>query len=284
MTTLLVAGANGYLGSRVLTLLRDRFTIVALTRGSRQISAPIRHYIYDELKSGTEAPAFESPVVLLHVVGDGRERYPGSLLDSNVRSTELLLGLADRLQVDSVIYVSGFGVQSDSTSPYYCAKAAAEDLILRSGLPSTILQPSYILGQSDELTPRVLSEARAGVVHIPGDGRARIQPIHVDDFCEVVASVAVQSPGPSSCVPILGEAIGLGAFISRLALTANPGATFYHDDLAMLLRLAVFSVDAPYSTSHLEILNADRIGRATPEVAGVTLRSIQALIGSLAGG
>ena len=87
-----------------------------------------------------------------------------------------------------MIFMSQNGADSSSPYPFLHSKGVAQDSIKTSGLQWTILRPSVIFGPEDQfvnvlarlirLTPKIFP--------LPGGGRARFQPIAVDDVARVI--------------------------------------------------------------------------------------------------
>lgn len=77
---------------------------------------------------------------------------------------------------------------TDCPSPYPVTKAAAEAEVLAansSALKTVALRPHLIWGPGDpHLVPRILSRARAGRLRIVGDGRNRVDMVHVENAAD----------------------------------------------------------------------------------------------------
>jgi nucleoside-diphosphate-sugar epimerase len=90
-------------------------------------------------------------------------------------------------------------------SPYPLTKAQAEREVLAANGPSlrtVALRPHLIWGVGDpHLVPRVLARARAGRLRIVGDGRNRVDLVHVDNAVD--AHLAAET---ALCVPTAASA------------------------------------------------------------------------------
>jgi len=151
-------------------------------------------------------------------VGPGSEDRtdPQGLL--NVVEVSRISGV-ERMVFFSGLGVARYGLNPYSTNPYFLAKMAGETALFRSGLPATVLRPSYIFGWGDDfLTPLMKRMMKNPVVEVPGDGQYRLQPISVKDTARVILGV-LEARGPSAqVVDLVGpEAITFRALIARIA-------------------------------------------------------------------
>ena len=86
-------------------------------------------------------------------------------------------------------------------SPYPLTKARAEAEVLAAhttALATVALRPHLIWGMGDpHLVPRILERARAGRLRIVGDGRNRVDMVHVENAADahLAAEAALCGPG-----------------------------------------------------------------------------------------
>jgi nucleoside-diphosphate-sugar epimerase len=89
---------------------------------------------------------------------------------------------------------------TDCPSPYPLTKAAAESEVLaaHSGSLATVaLRPHLVWGPGDpHLVPRVIAQARAGRLRIVGEGRNRVDMVHIENAAD--AHIAAEA---ALCVP-----------------------------------------------------------------------------------
>lgn len=285
---LYVAGATGYLGSRFLARYRSHAYLIPIIRRRPQpiegVLDPI--YFHDLERPSVRDPYPDLPGsrVLLHFVGCSRESRVNEIHAGNVGATDTLLRACQPLRVERIIYLSGFGITSESQSVYYRAKLAAEDLINETSISSLILRLSYVLGGQDELTPWLLvSSTREGNVRIPGEGSYRIQPIHVDQLLEIVFRLATDPTNQEKdTVNILGPVVTFRSFLTDYLQQLGLNASIVSSDLGEYVRQAVVSPTPQFTLSQLGIMFADKIGPETSEMAGVRLYSYRELLSRLA--
>jgi NADH dehydrogenase len=106
-----------------------------------------------------------------------------------VRNTKVLFQAAARAGVERIVHVSITNPSLDSPLEYFRGKAELEKALVESGVSHAILRPAVLFGPEDILINNIAWAMR----HLPvfgvfGDGRYRLQPIHVDDM----AALAVE--------------------------------------------------------------------------------------------
>ena len=75
--------------------------------------------------------------------------------------------------------------------PYYRGKALVEQALAASGVPYSIVRPTFFFGRGDILTNNIAWVVRhMPVFVVPGNGRYLVQPIHVDDFAQICLRAA----------------------------------------------------------------------------------------------
>jgi len=270
---IIIAGATGYLGTR----LRRRVE-------SERIAGVVVRRLLPELPGVKLAigPAGIEPIeretardcVLFHFIGGGRGRRARDIYDLNVRSTEMLIDFGRRCGIRRIIYMSGFGVGGESSSPYFQAKREAEELIKSSGLDYAIMRPSYVLGGNDEFKPWLLSEIAGGTVHLPGSGDYRIQPVYVDDLMRCFIALSEAEGRLEATHDFIGEPIGFKAFIAKLLTRLGASPRIESAPIEPFIRETVVTAEPTFSPDELAILLCDIVGPWTTDVAGARPRSV----------
>jgi uncharacterized protein YbjT (DUF2867 family) len=122
--------------------------------------------------------------VVVHAAQDPR----GDPWQTDVAGTRRLVQAIDRGRLQHLVYTSIVGVDRIPFS-YYRAKFAAEQILLASGLPVTLLRITQFHGFVDTL----LDTARRGPV-LPVPMGWRVQPVDVGEVAEHVVQVASGPP------------------------------------------------------------------------------------------
>ena len=158
----------------------------------------------------------------VHLVGLGIETKKKSFEEVNVELTKKVVDLCKKSKIRKIIYFSGLGVSSKSTSDYFISKFKAEQLIIKSGLDYTIFRPSYIIGKDDYLTRNFKKQIRKKKILIPGSGKYIIQPISIQDVCYVVNLASQSRNFSKKIIDLVGpEKISFSQFVKNSALKSN---------------------------------------------------------------
>jgi uncharacterized protein YbjT (DUF2867 family) len=280
-STILVTGANGFVGSHLVPALIDAgHDVRALVRTDeaggtvRRRLTPaqrerLRTTIGDVTKPETLAAAVNGTDSVLHLVALPRDWDGGaSLRLVNTEGTRFMLRAATDAGIRRFVHLGAMGVTHDSTLHYANTKAAAIDLVQAGGLDWTVLSPSVMYGPRDGFFNILADLVRLspGVTPITGSGNARFQPFAVADL----ARAAVQAFDDDSTIrrelllggprywtyrEIMEEVLrGMG---KRRALVPMP---------VPLIRLVAASAEAgrlkffPVATDQLRQLKLDNIG------------------------
>jgi NADH dehydrogenase len=208
MSTILVTGASGFVGSHTVpTLLAAGHRVVALCRtptsGETVVDrladaqrAKVEVRIGDLTRPATLGPALTGVDGVVHLVALPRDFNGGADLRLvNTEGTRAMVAAMKSAGVRRLVHMGAMGVTDDPALHYASSKAKAEALVSASDLAWTILKPSLQFGEGDGFFNIVAGLVRLspGIVPVPGDGLARFQPIHVDDVAAVVAR-AVADP------------------------------------------------------------------------------------------
>jgi len=122
--------------------------------------------------------------IVLHAASDAR----GDFWQCDVAGTRRLVEAVDRDRLRHLVYVSIVGVDRIPFG-YYHAKFAAEQVLLASGLPVTLLRVTQFHDFIDDL----LSTARRGPV-LPVPMGWRVQPVDVGEVAGHVTEVVGRAP------------------------------------------------------------------------------------------
>jgi len=179
----LVTGGTGRLGRRLTDPLQAAGHRVRSM--SRRGTGP--GGIRGDLATGRDLhQALAGAEVVVHAATDPR----GDYWQTDVAGTRRLVQAVDRDRLQHLVYVSIVGVDRIPWS-FYRAKFAAEQVLLASGLPVTLLR----ITQFHDFVDEMLETARRGPI-LPVPMGWRIRPVDVGDAAAYVSSVASGPPSP----------------------------------------------------------------------------------------
>ncbi len=124
-----------------------------------------------------------------HPIENKRKHY--TYFEVDALGTENLAKAAKKSGVKYFIYLSGAGTDGKKQEPWFKAKWYAEQAIHGTGVPCTILRPSWVYGPEDRsLNPIIWALKKFPVFPMIGSGNNHVQPIFIDDLAAVVALCA----------------------------------------------------------------------------------------------
>ena len=191
----LVTGATGFLGRRVVRELQDRHHQVRCL-----VHTPGRERLFPdrsvEIHYGSVsdpaalADAFYDVEVVVHLVGIIRQRKRLTYDQINRQGVANVVEAAKGTRLKHFIQVSAIGADNSPAYPFLYSKWRGEQEVIGGGVPYTIIRPSIIFGRGDEFLNALAGLVRiAPVMPVVGSGRNRFQPISVGDVarCIVIA-------------------------------------------------------------------------------------------------
>jgi NADH dehydrogenase len=204
-----------------------------------------------------------------------------------VDNTKRLIDAARRAGVRRIVHTSIANPTASQLS-YYRGKAELEEAVRSSGLSYAIVRPTLLFGEGDVLINNIAWLLRhLPVFGIPGDGRYRLQPMHVRDHAALLVETGlassdqiVDSAGPDiftfeELVQLLRRAMGLHTVVLHMpAALAMVGASvagrltgdmmLTRDELDDLMRDILISHEPARGRTRLGDwlqTNADTVGR-----------------------
>ena len=124
----------------------------------------------------------------------------------NVRRAEQLVDAMQEVGVRRLITLSSIGADSHSAFAYLRAKGRTDEVFARSGLDTTIIQSADVYGPGDGWTESIATALRRWPFFfpIPGDGKARLQPIFVPDLCQCILACLANPKTANKSIVVAG--------------------------------------------------------------------------------
>ena len=218
-----------------------------------------------------------------------------------VRNTLMLFEAAKRAGVKRIVHVSITNPAEGCGLEYFEGKATLEKALIESGISHAILRPAVLFGKEDVLINNIAWVLRRlPVFGVFGNGRYRIQPIHVDDLAalaveqgKVRENAIINAIGPETftfreLVAKIGEIIGkprpvisvpprFGYVVGRLLGTLVGDVVITREEIEGLMADLLYVNAPPAGTTVLTDwvkAHAETLGRSyTSELARRTDRT-----------
>ncbi|GAB6880201.1 complex I NDUFA9 subunit family protein [Halorubrum gandharaense] len=193
----LVAGGTGFIGSYLCRELVDRgHEVTALARSPEDTPEGVDSAVGDVTVYDSITPAVEGQDAVVNLVALSPLFEPsgGNEMHDRIHrgGTENLVNAAEAGGVERFVQMSALGADPDGDTAYIRSKGAAEELVKESELDWTIFRPSVVFGEGGEFvsfTKRLKGMFAPGLplYPLPGGGKTRFQPIHVEDLVPMLA-------------------------------------------------------------------------------------------------
>ena len=201
-----IAGGTGFVGGAIVDeLLRRGAQVTVLSHRPEPLLALPAGASYHRLDVAGDVTALPGEVALPDaldalVIALAFKGYPmenprrgETFMARDAGGTERLVALARTAGVGRLLYVSGAGAAADAREAWFRAKWRAETAVRGSGLPFTILRPTWLYGPGDGALNRfVRLGRRLPVVPMPGDGRQPLAPVFIADLARLAADCLVE--------------------------------------------------------------------------------------------
>jgi NADH dehydrogenase len=191
-----VTGANGFVGRHVVArLLRGGHDVRALISerpgAEKELpdsgGRPLEVRRADVRKPESLRGAFDGTDAVVHTVAVPTERKQ-KFAEVNVAGVAHVVAEARRAGVGRIVHMGALRADPASPYPYLRSKGEGEALVTGSGIGHVVLQPSLLFGEGDDFFPRLAFSLIFPLVPVPGDGKARFQPVHVDDIAQALVA------------------------------------------------------------------------------------------------
>jgi NADH dehydrogenase len=221
-----VVGGTGFIGRRVVATLSERgFEPVTLSR-----------------RTGFGPKRLEGAGAVVNLAGIKRERGRQTFEAVHVTLVRELAAAMKDAGVRRLVHVSVVVARPDPRLPYHDTKHRGEVAVRESGLDWTILRPSVVYGEGDDLLTNLVPLLRPGVFPLVGRGRAPMSPVDVDDVARAVVA-ALRPEAIGRTFDVVGpDRIGYADVVRTVSEAAKLPALLVPTPVA-LLRLGASAME-----------------------------------------
>jgi uncharacterized protein YbjT (DUF2867 family) len=199
---LLLTGATGSIGSRLLPLLLEQGEDVrCLVReprrlGQRRVDVQIALGDLGEMSDPyLVRQALRGVDTVIHLAATIRDQPPHRIEELNGLATVRLLRAAERSGVQRFAFFSALEAASAQRTRFFRAKWLAERAVESSPLHTTVFAPSIVYDHSDPWVTLLRRFSFLPVMPVSGQGRARFQPIWAEDAARCVPVALARGGG-----------------------------------------------------------------------------------------
>lgn len=284
----LVTGATGFLGRRVVRELQERHHTVRClvhTPGGERVFFDRTPDIYYGSVTDTEALAEAATGVdtVIHLVAIIRQRRRATFESINHLGAANVVAAAKQSGAKRFVHVSANGVTNDVRFRYLYSKWQGEQAVINSGIPYTILRPTLMFGPGDEFLNAMAGLARIfPLVPVAGSGRNRYQPIAVEDVARCLALSVDRQDLMGKTLDIGGpDQLSYNEIVSTVARTLGKKRWLIHVPMGMMhlatLALQLVQPRPAVTTDLLRMLDIRNVGEPgiVDQTFGFTPRTME---------
>lgn len=187
---ILVVGATGFLGAKILSQLAQDATLTLRAmsrRGAPANSTTAVEWVRGDLMDPITLDAALKDV---DVVVSSANGYMKETIEADFQGNKNLIEAAARVGVKRFVFLSIVACEQAPAVPHFHAKKVAEDLIKASGLPYVFVRAPAFLDQSADY---VADGVRTGRFYCVGDKTTRWSYVLTDDLAVAIAKAATYS-------------------------------------------------------------------------------------------
>jgi NADH dehydrogenase len=290
---ILITGANGHLGRRLIRKLAARpgevravRAVVRSERAARTLrelpdtpGLEIAVLDYGDVDALSRAAAgCEAAVHLVGIIKEGsRSRY----VEAHEATSEALSLAAAGAGMRRVVYLGITGSHPDSPNACLASKGRAEQILLDGATPALILRVPMVLGPDDVASRALRAQARSRFVPLLRGGASREQPIDADDVVAAILSGIERSDLDDVALDLAGpESLSRRSLLERTAALHGNRPTVIPIPLRLLLAAAflleTFLRDPPLTRAMVGVLDHDDVvdSEKTCEQLGIRLTAL----------
>lgn len=221
MSTVLVTGATGFVGRRLLPALIDAgHTVRAMTRRPDDYDGPgtpVGADVGDPDSLAAALDGVDVAIYLVHSLDDPDFERKDAEAARNFSRAAADAG------VSQIVYLGGLGADDGDLSAHLRSRREVEGLLGTDGVPVTVLRAAIVVGHggiSWELTRQLVKNLPAMVV--PKWVGTRTQPIAIDDVVRYLSGVVGQEKALGRVFEIGGpEQLTYREMLQGVALAMN---------------------------------------------------------------
>jgi nucleoside-diphosphate-sugar epimerase len=222
MSTILITGATGFIGSHLAQVLADTGEqVVCGARVPPCGAASARFtWIPADFTRDFDIDVWKSRIagidVVVNAVGILREHGGQTFEMLHSRAPRALFAACAAAGV-KVVQISALGADENARSRYHLSKKAADDALLAATAKAVVVQPSLVYGPGGASAALFNTIASLPLIPLPGEGNQQVQPIHIDDLTSALLKLVQTDRYLGQRVALVGpEPLTLRRYLSEL--------------------------------------------------------------------
>ena len=141
----------------------------------------------------------------------------------HVEAAARIARVARRAGIKRFVHLSGIGADAASPSPYIRNRGEGEAAVQAAFPGAVVIRPAVMFAPDDAFLTTILGLLRTLPAYpLFGDGRTKLQPVHVDDVAAAIAQVLRQAHRPYPIYELAGPRVySYGELLRTIARIAG---------------------------------------------------------------
>jgi uncharacterized protein YbjT (DUF2867 family) len=203
ISPILITGANGHLGRRLIATLPSSYAVEALVRSRRAEETLLTHVGDREGLNVTIADPRDADAIVdvgrqcgsvVHLIGTIKETRGSAYADADEKPAQALSNATSRLALRQIIYLSILGTDPASSSRCLRSRAMAEEILMSSPTAVAVIRVPMVVGEKDRASLALARRAAAKRV-VLFRGASLEQPIYAGDVVAAIINM-LKAPAP----------------------------------------------------------------------------------------
>lgn len=220
-----VFGGTGFVGRRIVRHLSGSAATVRMAsrHPARAEADNVEHVVADAHDERAVEAAVAGADGVVNAISLYVEHGGDTFHSVHVEAAARIAAAARRAGIKRFVHLSGIGADAGSPSPYIRNRGEGEAAVQAAFPGAVVIRPAVMFAPDDAFLTTILGLLRTLPAYpLFGDGRTRLQPVHVDDVAAAIAQVLRQTQRPYPVYELAGPRVySYGELLRTIARTAG---------------------------------------------------------------
>jgi uncharacterized protein YbjT (DUF2867 family) len=225
MNRVTVFGGTGFVGRRVVRHLSCSTTTVRIAsrHPARAEGDNLEQIVADAHDEHSVEAAIAGADGVVNAISLYVEHGGDTFHSVHVEAAARIASVARRAGIKRFVHLSGIGADVASASPYIRSRGEGEAAVQAAFPGAVVIRPAVMFAPDDAFLTTILGLLRTLPAYpLFGDGRTRLQPVHVDDVVAAIAQVLRQTQRPYPIYELAGPRVySYGELLRTIARSAG---------------------------------------------------------------
>ena len=287
---IVITGANGHLGRRLIQSTALTHEVVAVVRSASaaqklraEVAGHVKVVQCDYNDSDSLARQLVQADVVVHLLGIIKQSRANTFAMAHEHTSTALVKALQKSSVQSIVYLSILGAEENADNACLSSKARAEKILLAGSVPTRVIKLPMVLGEGDYASQAVAHKARRSLGFELRAGSLE-QPIYAGDVIDALR-VSIESGPHRDVLELAGpESLSRRALIQRAGTLLGTTPRIISLPLGLGLMFAglleLLLPAPPVTRAMLGVLDHDDAAVSSGALAslGITLTPLDAML------